>query len=349
MERARMTATTGGPISVGIPVTDASSVGVVRRAAVALAQRAGLAESVASDVALVATEAATNIARHAKDGAIFLRTLDDELGTGVEVLATDKGPGIADIARAMRDGFSTGGTSGTGLGAIHRLSADFDLYTLPDQGTVMLAQVRGAASRAPRATPADTAEYGVVCIPYPGELVCGDAWLVERTPTTVRVAVIDGLGHGPDAARAASDALRLTREMVGAPPEDILRAAHEPLRATRGAAMAVATLDRPSASVQFAGVGNIAGTIVSPGGSRSMASFSGIVGHQLGTIRAYRYEWPPNAQMILHSDGLSAKWRPEAYPGIMGHHPSIVAGRLHRDFGRGRDDMTIVVVRDVAR
>ncbi len=112
--------------------------------------------------------------------------------------------------------------------------------------------------------------------------------------------------------------------------------------------MAVAKIDRRSSEVQFAGIGNIAGTIVGPTSTHSMASHSGIVGHQMRHVRQFSYQWPSRGYMVMHSDGLSARWRADAYPGLIGHDPAIVAAVLHRDFARARDDATILVVRDAA-
>jgi anti-sigma regulatory factor (Ser/Thr protein kinase) len=335
-------AAAGGPMSVTIAVADSSAVGTVRRAALTLAGDTGLNGESSSVVALIATEAATNIVRHAREGAVHLRALSDRRSRGVEVLAVDKGPGIDDVDRAMRDGFSTAGTSGTGLGAIRRLASDFDLYTRSDVGTVLMARVR---------IPSGAPEYedGVVCVPYPGEMVCGDGWLVNRTADAVSVALVDGLGHGIDAALAASEATRAIMGAIGASPADIVRAAHGPLRATRGAALAVARIDRTTSKLHFAGVGNITATIISASGARNLASHNGIVGHELRKVQEFTYDWPPNASLIMHSDGLSARWRIDAYPTLAAHSPAITAALLHRDFVRPRDDATIVVVRDAAR
>src|SRR5688572_12749729 len=115
---------------VRLPVTDPSQVGEARRRAAALAQRLGFDDTDAGKVAIVVTEAANNLVKHARDGEILLHPLEQDGTAGLEVLALDKGPGL-DLSRCLRDGFSTGGTPGTGLGAIARLSAVFDVHSSP--------------------------------------------------------------------------------------------------------------------------------------------------------------------------------------------------------------------------
>src|SRR5215210_5456260 len=99
-----------------IHVTEQSQPPAARRVAVELAQKVGLDESAVASVALVVTELATNLVKHAKQGQLLIRPLGAEGNEGVEVLSLDKGPGIPDVGRALADGFSTAGSPGTGLG-----------------------------------------------------------------------------------------------------------------------------------------------------------------------------------------------------------------------------------------
>lgn len=333
--------------SVRVAMDDVSQIGRARRVAMAMATDLGIRADVTGNIGLVATELATNLVRHARDGAIMVRPLIESQRRGVEMLAVDKGPGIRDINAAMRDGYSTAGTAGTGLGAVRRISSEFDLYSAVDSGTVLMVRLWDPSSQRPRATADGSYAVGAVCVPMSGESECGDAWVVEQRESAVLVTVVDGLGHGHEAAVASSEALRVVREMAdAASPADIVHAAHGPLRATRGAAMAVATIDRRLSTVQFAGIGNIVGTILGTSSTKSMASHSGIVGHQMRQVRQFSYEWPARGYMVLHSDGLSARWRADAYPGLIGHDPAILAAVLHRDFARSRDDATVLVVHD---
>jgi hypothetical protein len=157
--------------------------------------------------------------------------------------------------------------------------------------------------------------------------------------------VADGLGHGTLAAAAATQAVRLFQQAPHERPAELLDRIHRGLRSTRGAAAAVVQLDGPSRSARFAGIGNIAAAILHHGTSRSLVSFSGIVGHQVRKIQELQYPWPEYATLVMHSDGLHTHWKLDGYPGLMQRDPSLVAAVLYRDFSRERDDVCVLVYR----
>jgi anti-sigma regulatory factor (Ser/Thr protein kinase) len=216
-----------------IVISDRSSIGDARRISVRIADGAGLAEAEQGRVPLIVTELATNLCAHARGGEILLRSLPVESGSGIEIIALDRGPGMADVRRCMADGFSTTGTRGCGLGAVQRLSTEFDIYSAQPAGTVVAARVRSTA-----AEPRDKFPFSAISVPAPGEIECGDAWHVQRRGNRVRVLVADGLGHGPLAANAALEAIRVFNESSFESPLEYLKTAHLALRPSRGAAIA---------------------------------------------------------------------------------------------------------------
>jgi len=332
-----------------VPITETSQVAAARRTALQMASSVGLPETETGALALVVTEAATNLVKHAQAGQLLLRTLDATEGPGVELLALDTGPGMTQVAQCLQDGYSTAGSPGTGLGAITRLASRWDLYSVPGQGTALLAQVVHRARRLPaggllhRAAPGPLA-VGVVCVPYPGETVCGDAWMVAQQEARCLGLVVDGLGHGPVAAEAAHAVVQACRQHHTRPPEGLLAIAHRAAQGTRGAAVGLVEIDTATQLLRFAGVGNIAGVVWTATGSRGLASHNGIVGHTMRRRQAFTSPWSPEAVVVLHSDGLQTRWRLDSYPGLARRQPSLIAGVLYRDFTRGRDDVTVLVV-----
>jgi anti-sigma regulatory factor (Ser/Thr protein kinase) len=325
-----------------VAVVDESQVGEARRAAASSCQRRGLDETVCATVALVTTEAATNLVHHAGGGEILLRAIDE----GVEVLALDRGPGMADVSASLRDGHSTRGTQGNGLGAIRRMASSFDIYSTPGQGTAVLARVQS------RETPAGESrlEIGAVSLPKAGETFNGDGWASQPTARGVRILMVDGLGHGPiahDAAHAALEAFGAARDET---PEQAVETCHLALRSTRGAAIALADVDVETAVVRYVGVGNVAGSIWNGNTSHHTVSLNGTAGHgpTLRT-REFSYPWPKGGLLVMASDGLATRWSLESYPGLASRDPSLVAGVLYRDHSRQRDDVTVVVVRERRR
>src|SRR5205807_9230792 len=130
-------------------------------------------------VALVVTEAAKNLLKHAGGGQVILRPLERGGVAGIEMLALDKGPGIANLTRSFEDGYSTAGTAGTGLGAIARLSDEIDIYTRPGRGTVLMAQIWNRNSGGLISATPPRFRVGGVCVPLPGETQSGDSWIFQ--------------------------------------------------------------------------------------------------------------------------------------------------------------------------
>jgi anti-sigma regulatory factor (Ser/Thr protein kinase) len=323
-------------------ITDATAAGEARRAAGGLSRQLNLSASDAGRFALVVTELVTNVAKHAGDGELFLRELRKGGTRGVGVLAIDRGPGIA--KEALRDGYSTTGTPGTGLGAIARLSTLFELYSSHGSGSALLSEVW--PDGAPRAR---EMRIGGLTSPHPGEDVSGDAWAAYEGADLTQVIVSDGLGHGAHAAEASRAALEAFRRHAGGAPAEVLARVHEALRHTRGAAVAIASIARERGLLSFAGIGNISATVVSRDhATRSLVSHHGTVGGVARKFQEFQHPWTATDLLVLHSDGLHTKWKLDGYPGIASRHPALVAGVLYRDHRRGRDDTAVVVVSEAA-
>ncbi|HTP83895.1 MAG TPA: SpoIIE family protein phosphatase [Alphaproteobacteria bacterium] len=325
-----------------IEVADSSQVSVARRAASDAAEARGFDAESAGRVALVATELATNLLKHASRGEIVIGTYDDSSGSGIELLSLDRGEGIADLGRAFEDGVSTAGSPGNGLGAIRRQADQLDVFTRPKLGTAIAARVGNGQRSKSDGSPV----LGAIAMPIAGERVCGDGWAFTKSAKGPTLVVADGSGHGPAAEIASRAALRTFQTCADEDCPEILARMHRELAPTRGAAVAVARVEREARVVRFAGVGNIAGAIVDPAGSvRRMVSHNGIVGHIAARIHEFSYPWSDGSLLLMHSDGLSTKWDFAAYPGLAASHPSLVAGILFRDFRRRTDDATVVAMR----
>lgn len=329
--------------TLALPVEESSQAGEARRTATWLAQRLGFNETEAGKVAIVAGEAASNMVKYATGGELLLQPLECDGVRGLEIMALDRGPGIADLPGSLRDGYSTGRSPGIGLGAIARLSALFDIYSRPQAGTALLAQLWSQPGFKP--PPAACPEFGVLSLAKPGYETNGDGWAIQRLPGRSSIMIADGLGHGLLAARASAAAVQLFLEKPGLEPTIFIEAAHAALRGTRGAAMAVAEVDTNQQSIRFAGVGNIAGALERAGKYQGLVSHHGTVGYNMDKVQEFTYPFSPGALLIIHSDGLSARWSFERYPGLLEKHPALIAGILYRDYGRRNDDTTVAVIR----
>ena len=330
--------------SVLLPVEEANQVGEARRLATALARDLGFSETEAGKVAIVVSEAGGNLAKYARGGELLLRRLEHKGVMGIEVMALDRGPGMTNVAECLRDGYSTGGGPGTGLGAIARLSRLFDVHSIPGVGTAVLCHLW--SKPLPKSFQGEPLEVGAVCLPKSGEKISGDLWSIDQGPSRSRILAVDGLGHGTLAAEASMEAMRIFLNHPRLGPAAMVEAMHAGLRSTRGAAVGVAEVDIANKVIRFSGVGNIAGVILSTQGNHSMVSQNGIVGYNVRRIQEFSYPWPEGSLLVVHSDGLSGRWNIDSCHGLASRHPSLIAGVLYRDFGRGHDDVLVVVSKE---
>jgi len=325
-----------------IEVSEASQAGEARRKATAFAAELQMSEAQCGEIALVTTEMATNLVKHAGRGHILFRPLQEGGRGGLQITSVDKGPGIRDISHALENGPLSEGSLGSGLGTIKRVPDFFDLYSVPGSGTVVSAEFWNPKQQTKLPRPI---EVGVVSEPIRGEDCCGDGWSLRHSSDGALILVVDGLGHGPLASDAAREAERVFSSAKESSLIGILTDIHHALKKTRGAAVAVAKIDIGKSILTFAGVGNIGAAIVSTGSGRNMASHNGTLGQHMERVQEFTYPWNPESILVMHSDGLISRWDLEGYPGIWNKPASVIAALLHRDFNRGRDDVTVLVAK----
>jgi anti-sigma regulatory factor (Ser/Thr protein kinase) len=314
-------------------IEDESQIGEARRDAQRLAMAYGLDATQTGRVAIAATELATNLYRHGSGGQMLLQPVRAGDTESIELLAIDKGRGMNNVSRCLGDGYSTSGTAGTGLGAVQRLSVEFDIHSVPGEGTVVMSRVGTQAA----------ARFGAVSIAVTGEIECGDGWALAQEPDSLTLMLVDGLGHGAFAAAAAECAQRAFADAPDETPHGLLQRAHRALTGTRGAAAAVARLGADG-SVSYAGVGNITGYLVGEEKSQGLVSHNGTLGLTVPRLQQFEYARSDDSCLVMHSDGISARWDLRKDATLRHRHPAVIAAVLYRDHARARDDATVVVV-----
>jgi anti-sigma regulatory factor (Ser/Thr protein kinase) len=327
-----------------IDVSEKSQVAEVRRVVAEKAQALGMSEADQGRAALVATEISTNLVKYGKQGAVTVTTFKEARTTGVQIVAVDQGPGFTNFLVSSRDGHSTGGSLGIGLGSIMRSSDVFDVYTVESQGSALLSRVVKGGAVAEM--PAGELAVATRTTPKRGQVECGDACSFMRVGRWQRLCMIDGLGHGPLAALASAEALKVFRAShAGDTPEDILMRAHAALKSTRGAVMAIASIDIEAGELHYAGVGNIVGVLYQGDDTHHLLSVEGIVGYNARNVRTQVRPWGTESTVVLSTDGLSTRWNMAKYPGLLHRRPELIASVLFRDFARDTDDATVLVAK----
>lgn len=339
-----------------IEITDEARVGTARRAVHEYADRLGFTEKELAEIDIVVQELGTNAATYATQNSWLHYTTTIGRGAGLELFYWDAGPGIYNIDRAVRDGVSTSGSLGMGLGAIRRLMDQFDLYSTvrttsklslqaarrTSHGTAVLAR---KWRKDVRPEPMEVSRVGVWSRPHPGEETNGDAYLIKTLGAQTLFVVVDGLGHGRGAKQAADTAIESLSDWTGEPLEEVFSAVHGALRATRGAVMGAAVMDAAREEMRYAGVGNVSVRIFNAPQHATPIPSNGTMGARMGRVRVWTQAWTEESILIMASDGLSETWDIKSYPNLLERNPQILAGILMRDYSRTNDDATVLVAK----
>ncbi|NNN31063.1 SpoIIE family protein phosphatase [Streptomyces sp. S3(2020)] len=347
-----------------VPVHDSTRIRDARVAAEHAATLAGLDEARTAAAALVTTELATNLLKHAKGGRLLLDVVPGQVPADggdpsrlVQIAAIDHGPGIPDVTAALRDGFTTTRSLGAGLGTCRRVADAFAVHSAPGRGTVALARI-GPAGRdtapetgGPRADGlrADGLRAGGVNLPFGGAEHSGDAWAWARSGDRVTLLLADGLGHGSQAAHASTAAVQALRGSAHLAPAELLRQLDTALRGTRGAAVAVAQVDTGTGTLRFAGLGNVGAWLWEADAWHPLLSRPGIAGvHRPRTLPEDLRHWGTGQVLLLHSDGLPSRQKPPSAPDLLFADPALMAAVTLRDSGSAarpaRDDTAVAVL-----
>lgn len=321
-------------------VREASAVAEARRRIRRLAIGLGFDLENTERMAIVASEAATNILRHAGRGNILIQRMPVFDRARIAMVAVDEGPGIGNLDRMMRDGESRLSSTGTGLGAMRRLSDRFDIHTVAGAGTVVACEFRKPGDRAVK-----TLEVAALLLAHPLEPVCGDAWSVSAHEGTTHLLLCDGLGHGAAAAEAANLALTTFKRLPEGPVAGMFAALAADLSGTRGSVAALCRIDEGGRRMSHCGLGNITTLIASANGVKRMPVRDGQLGGPARSPLVTDTDLVPGNVIIMHTDGLATLRNLETRPELLRRSSLAIAGTLLRDDLRGRDDAGVIVAR----
>jgi anti-sigma regulatory factor (Ser/Thr protein kinase) len=332
------------PLPQAFAILHESSASQARRAARAIAASLGFAPEACEEIALAMTELATNLVKHASSGKLVLTPLAVGGRIGLQIESQDCGPGIGDVEQTLADGFSTAGSLGTGLGAVNRLMDEFDIASERGDGTRVVCrkwvrQYQPSASRCPLA-------FGVATRPHPNSQVNGDAFVIMHWAQSALAGVIDGLGHGQFAHRAAQAARQYVESHFDLPLAQIFRGTGRACRATRGVVMALARFDWGLERLAFASVGNIEVRVYPPSEPFQFSIRRGIVGLNAPSALVTEHPWRAENMMVLHSDGVGTHWAWSDFPSLAGKPVTAAAQELLRALAKQEDDATVLVVRN---
>ncbi len=347
------------PVSI---IEEMSQVSEAKRRIHKLTNELAFSEDDANRAAMVVLELGTNLIKHARGGKLIFQVWEIHGMQALVILSIDSGPGIFDLNKCLEDGFSTAGSLGSGLGAVFRASQFFDAYSIEGSGSVVLSII--LPTKFPKDTPIEERmifkdgipkrlkdetqlmSFGSILTPKREELVIGDSWGVSCSEIYRSLLVVDGLGHGSEAADAAAIARSNFTERPFQAPKNTLLSLHKAMSGSRGGVAAHALIDREAMRLHFAGLGNINASLILAGGkTRHLTSLNGTLGYEAKKIQEFAYEISRGDTLIMHSDGCSSRWNLHNYPELLSKHPAIICGVLYKDFAKDFDDVTICCLR----
>lgn len=317
------------------------------RVARSFARDLGFGKARIGEGEIVAREISTNTARYALGGSVYIQATRSAKEAKLEFFAWDMGPGISNIALAMQDGHSSSDGLGHGLGAISRLSNTFAIDSQTGAGTRLYLQLlrernESTATRTRQPELVATA----ASLPKLGEAQNGDNWAILNGDSSYKLLVVDGLGHGPNAAAASQAAIEIAVERRSEPCDVLMQRIHEGLAGTRGAVGAVLNIDLQTRRLEYAGVGNIRALYATPSHSQSLVSHNGTLGKQIRKVQKFEYDWEPGSQVLMHSDGLSQRWQADEYQRLAEKHPGLAIAALINNHQKTMDDCTVLVAKE---
>jgi negative regulator of sigma-B (phosphoserine phosphatase) len=190
-------------------------------------------------------------------------------------------------------------------------------------------------------------EWGFSSIPLKGQDVSGDSYLIKPLPDGILVAVVDGLGHGYEAAEASKIAVSTLDAYASEPLIQLVRRCHEALKGTRGVVMSIAKLNSSDKTLVWVGVGNIEVLLLKADGKPKISRErlllrGGTLGYQLPPLRESVIPFMPGDTLIFVTDGIRGSFEEGIKPG---DKPQAIADNIMEKFNKGTDDALVLVIR----
>jgi phosphoserine phosphatase RsbX len=188
--------------------------------------------------------------------------------------------------------------------------------------------------------------WAVDTLMMPGQHCSGDQYLVTTVPDGALIALVDGLGHGEEAAAAALTAISILEQNATMNVVSLIQCCHEKLRSTRGVVMSLATFNRCQKLITWVGVGNVNGVFLSNGRrdpvQETLLLRGGVVGHQLPRLQAAILPLEAGDTLIFNTDGVRNDFA-DGLP-LIGS-PQDLAERILMHHSTGTDEAMVLVAR----
>lgn len=330
------------------PVQSESAAILLRSKLAAIAQRLGFSELKRASMALVVSEMVSNQVKHA--GGKGMLQIWQQPGPVLDILSLDYGPGIANLALAEEDGYSSVNTLGKGLGSIRRLSDQAHVYTQQEShgrekrwnGTALLARFCPHGKQdCQDAEKHPALKIGLYSRSLSDDRYNGDRIYVRQDHETLRWMHLDGLGHGEHAEKATADLAGLLQHYDA--PAEMLAAVDRQLHNSRGAVAIIGELGLGSRALHILGVGDMHAHVLEQGGMHTVSFAPGVLGKEHKSPEVTSLKLDQRCVVVTASDGIRRNWDVSNFPGLFNLHPQLIAYVLGNIMGRISDDQSVCV------
>jgi anti-sigma regulatory factor (Ser/Thr protein kinase) len=309
-----------------------------------MAKEIGFDECGREEISLVVSELASNIIKYAQRGIVTLTPVCNEQHEGLMIEAEDDGKGFNEHT-SMKDGVSTSGTLGMGLGAVNRLMDEFDILQRENHTGTRIVCKRWLHDNSNHGQHCPF-DFGVFSRPKPNETANGDTFIIKNIRGATLVGVIDGVGHGELASQAANAARQYVERHAEQPLMEIFRGVDRACVATRGVVMALVILDWSKGTFRYASVGNIEVKVFNNRHDKpKFIVRRGIVGKHAPPPVVTENVWHVGDMLALHSDGISTHWQWHDFEQYANHPAQVIAEHIYKSTQKDHDDATIVIVK----
>jgi anti-sigma regulatory factor (Ser/Thr protein kinase) len=329
-----------------IILSDKNYLSIIKKDLKVFAEGIGFTGAKLGSIEIIVAEMTSNLFKHANKGReLLFKEVQKNGHKGIEIIALDDGPGMKDPHVMQRDGFSTTKTLGQGLGAIKRLSHEYDLYSTLGWGTIIVSRFYMEHSDNYK-HPETGVDVRAVVVPKPGEIACGDGWAYRKDKGSFSILIMDGLGHGLLAEAAAQAAINTFLTIQPGTPNELLVEIHNAIRKTRGGVGAILQLYSEKKNYIYCGLGNIAARCINLFKVRTLLSYNGIIGmNKPARLHNQEHELDGKDIFVITSDGIKTRWDHSLYPGILTRDGSIFAAAIYKDQSRRTDDSMVIIAK----
>ncbi|MEW6330764.1 MAG: hypothetical protein AB1560_04800 [Pseudomonadota bacterium] len=312
----------------------------------AVSRRMGFSDLKREHMELVCNEMVTNQNKFAEGNGLVQIWESNDPAPALDMFAFDYGKGILNVQSAMRDGYTTAGTMGKGLGAIRRLSDLSEIYSLPVEhsgdcdwhGTAVWSRFYRHDS-----DPEYFHDLGAYTRAYHDSTFNGDLIQVRIGTNKTRWLHMDGLGHGREAAEVVEGVGQFLDDET--PVDGLMQRLSTRLKGTRGAVAMISEIDKVSRSMTICGVGDMVAYLISSGEKKAISFSPGVLGHAHRSLETFGFPFPDQALLITASDGLRRSMTLRSFPDLWRLHPQLIALVLGQVMGRHNDDRSVFAIR----